>query len=391
MLHNHAHRRKHFKKTTQLSISRLIFAIGLAGVDTVWSLYMNSFELADSTIGFVSAFLVIVSLIASFYSTPILEKVNEYKMIILSLVILIISYLLISIFNNLYVFIGLSIIIVIANIFRLESFDIFFRDEAKDTELNEDEGLLYALLNVGWLIGPLVAGFILVTYGISSVFTLSAVFLAMGLFILLVLDMKSKKKKREKIDGDIRNNLMAYVKKKNLRIPYIISAGVEIWWSLVYIYTPLFIINAGLGEHVVGIFLALVVLPLALFEFEIGKLSEKYGFRQFFTLGFLLIGLLSIGAYYIDNIYVVLALLVIASIPMSLIEPLQDSYFFRQLRKSSDEEKFYPIYSTATDIGSFIGKFSIAGFLLYFTQESTYLVIAFFMMIVGLISLKVKE
>lgn len=390
MFYRHSHRKKIIKITTELSLIRLIIGIGLAGVQTVWVLYMKNFGISDPSIGFISSSLVIVSIITAFFSTLILEKLNEYKILITSLLVTIISFVLIANFINLYLFLFLTIILAICAVLRLDSFDILFRDKSKSQELNENEGLMYALINVGWLVGPLIAGFVLLTYGINIVFLSSAIFIGIGTIILLKLKIILPIKKRDKIDSSFFLNFKDYIKNKQLRISYIISAGIQIWWALIYIYMPLFIINNGVDKSSVGIFLASVVMPLIISEYGVSKLSQIYGFKKYLVSGFLLLSIFAFCAFLINNLHLTLFLLVLASIPMVFIEPLQDSFFFKQVRKI-DEEKYLPIYGTAIDIGSFIGKFSIAIILLFLPYNYAYLIIAIFMFLIGLICLKIKE
>lgn len=389
MFHYSSRRRKSFKKTTKLSVSRLILALGFAGIDTIWSLYMNSFGLKDSTIGFISAILVILTLLFSFYSTIILEKINEVKILFLSLFVLIGSYLLAAYVPSLPFFIFISVIITLAHVIRMLSFDIMFRDESPDEELNENEGLLYTLANVGWLIGPLIAGYVMSLYDLSTVFLSSAILVIIGTYIIKRSDIKAKEKIRETVDLNIAENLKSYFSSMKLILPYIMVIGIEIWWALIYIYMPLFIINEGLNATYVGLFLAAVIIPLVLFEFEVGKYSQKYGFRKFFVIGFGLLFIFSILSFLSNNIYLTLILLILASIAMALIEPIEDSYFFRQVT-SNEEEKFYPIFNTAGDLGSFIGRISIAGILVFLPQNFAFLVVGIFMGAITLISLKIK-
>lgn len=386
----HNFRRKTFRKTTQLSLVRMILAIGFACIDTIWVLYMDSFGLTQSMIGFISAALVIVTLIASFFSTIILEKIDEFKILLYSLVVIASSYLVISFTEVFWIFILLSIVITIVTILKTDSFDILFRDISDDKNLNEDEGLMYTLVNVGWLFGPLIAGFILVKLGMNFVFITSSIFIFLGGFILYKLNFRLPEKKRDKIDSDIYKNLKDFFSDKKLIIPYCMAAGIEIWWALIYIYVPLFIIKNGLSEMFVGYFLSFVIIPLILFEFEVGKLSLKYGFRVFFFWGFFLLMVAGVVSYFSPNFYFTLVVLGLASIPMAFLEPIQDSYFFKQIT-SNDEEKFYPIFATAADVGSFIGKISIAGFLLFLPEKSAYLVMAVLMGILAVIALKVKK
>jgi MFS family permease len=386
----HRFRRKNIRKTTHLSLIRMILAIGFACIDTVWVLYMDSFGLSESSIGFISAGLVLVTLAFSFFSTILLEKIDEIKILLYSLIIIGTSYLVISFTDVFWIFILLTVIITMISILKTDAFDILFRDISNDSDLNEDEGLMYTLINVGWLFGPLIAGFILVNFGMDFVFITSSMFIFLGGLILYKMNLEVPKKVRESIDSNIFKNLKEFFSDKKLIVPYVVAAGIEIWWALVYIYVPLFIIKNGLSEMFVGYFLSVVIIPLVLFEFVIGKLSLNYGFRVFFFWGFFLLMVAGVVSYFSPSFYFTLIVLGLASIPMSFLEPIQDSFFFKQI-SSNDEEKFYPIFATAADFGSFVGKISVAVMLVFMPEKFAYLVIAGFMGILSLVSLKIRN
>jgi hypothetical protein len=112
---------------------------------------------------------------------------------------------------------------------------------------------------------------------------------------------------------------------KKLIVPYIMVTGIEIWWSLVYIYVPLFIIKNGLSEMFVGYFLSVVVIPLVLFEFWIGKLSLKYGSRIFFFSGFFLLMVARMLSFFSTDFYFTLFVLGLTPIPMAFLESIHFS------------------------------------------------------------------
>ena len=147
-------------------------------------------------------------------------------------------------------------------------------------------------------------------------------------------------------------------------------------------------LEQNISEEFIAIYFAIIIIPLILLEFEVGKISEKIGFRKFFIFGFGSLTIISIISYFSSNIYLTITLLALASFAMAFLEPLQDSYFFK-LIKEKDEEKFYPIYATAGDIGGFIGKIIISITLLFLPNEFAYLSIAILMGITTLYSFKV--
>lgn len=390
MLHTLRHRRKHLKKTTQLSLARLVVSFGLAGVDTVWAVYFNSFGLSESMIGFITSALIIISIATAMYSPRILEKVKETKILMISLLLGVLGYLIIAFIPSLTVFLFGAALVTVVSVFRYSSFDIIFRDEAKDSELNEDIGLMYALLNVGWFLGPLLAGFIMANYGYNSVFIVAAMFLVVAAIMISVVPIRLPRKKRDHIDTNMLGNVKSYFSEKRLQLPYIMAAGLEVWWAFIYIYVPLFMINEGIGLETLGLFLGLVTLPLMLLGYPVGKISEKAGFRIFFFSGYVIAAISALAAFIAQDINTILIILVLASVGMAFIEPLQDSFFFRQV-SSLEEERFYPIYSTSADVGSFFGRIIIAIALLIIPANFSYLVVAAMMVAFALAAIRIKD
>ena len=391
MLHSVSRKRRHIKKTTEISISRLFISLGLAAIDTVWALYMDSFGLSKSMIGFISAILIILTLFAGLYSTRILESFREIKVLLVTMMVMVISFLTIALFDNLWVFLIASMIFFIASTIRYNAIGIVFRDEAKDSELNKDQGFMFALLNVGWLLGPIIAGLLMSQYGVQSVFIFSAIFITISATILLIINIRLPRKKRDTYDFKIKENLVDYFRNKRLILPYIMGNGLEIWWAFIYIYVPLFIVNEGdLGPDIVGLFLGLIVIPLIINEYTVGKLSTNLGFKPFFFTGYFILGFAALICFFVSEVWIVLVILGIAGIGVSFIEPIQDTFFFRNV-KTIEEEKYYPIYTTSGDVGSFIGRFSIAGVLLFLPYTYAYLTVFVFMITIAFISLMIKE
>ena len=389
MLHLHR-REKCLFKSPKLILIGLFSAIGLAIANTIWALYMEGFGLTHSEIGFISSLFVIIALFFSLYSTPIMQKFKETKIYVLSLIIAIISYLMMSFFNTLLMFLIFATILTISSVFRANTFDLIFRDNTKDKDLNKREGLLYAFRNLGWLIGPLIASYLLIYLKVSNLFLVSGIFFFITLIFFLIFKIKNIEKERKKIDINIFKNLRSFIKKKNLRINYLVTMGISLWWGFVYIYVPLFMLDNGLTGKDIGIFLALIIIPLAIFEYPIGKLSGKIGTKTFLVFGFIGLTIASLILFVLNNIYIQLLIIIIASIFAACIEPTQETFFFNRIKKN-DEEKLYPIFTTSWHSGSFIGKILVAGVLLFLANNYAYLAIGLLMGILAILAMRIKE
>jgi len=377
-------------KSTELAFVRFFVSLALAAITTIWAIYLFSFGLSESEVGLISSIFVIVSVGSSLFAIPILEKYNQRKIIIVSLLISIVGFGILLIITNLYFFLAVYLVLVINTILRVNASDILFRDNSEDGKLNRQMSIMFCIINFAWLIGPLIAGFFLVEYGLRSVFLSAAGFYAMALILFLILKISPLQKERDGLDKHILLNLIYFVKDKTLQLPYLISMGLQVWWGFVYIYLPLFIIKAGLSNGTVSVFIAVLVIPLIIFEYFVGKASEKLGFRKFFKYGFFLLSLISLALFFINNIYLQLTLVVIASIAASFIEPIDGAFFFKQVKRL-DEEKYYPIFATSKDLGAALGKFIPAIVLLFLPNQFAFLTMFVLMAVFFYISLKIKE
>ncbi len=378
--------------STRLAVIRFIFSLGTAGVGVVWSLYMNSLGFSESAIGYIAGILTLVSLFLSVKDTTLLEKFGEKKIFVTSLIIYIFSYVSIAVFRSTALFILISFLVTIAAVLRTESFAIIYRDSiSNNKDVSRKEGLLYSLANLGWFIAPAFAGFLLAKYGYPVVFYLSALMFAVSLVIFSLNRGRVLKKNFKRSDGNLIGNIRKYFSRKELLFPYTVSAGLCLIDSFIIIYMPLFLFKRGLPVEYIGILISVMALIHAIFDFKIGDLVNKYGFKKFLVLGFLASAATLIIAGFISDVYVLFYLIMFGSFFTIFIEPLQDSYFFSKISRKEDEEKFFPIFSTAAQIGAVIAKIVTATILLFLAEKYTYWAIAFIMAIVGILILFKKE
>lgn len=377
-------------KSTKLILSRTILGLAVAAIDTIWAIYMKEFNLSNHEIGFISGGLVALSFFAALIATPLMEKYKETKLFMFFILIQGLSYILISFSKSLLTFMILASILTLGLTIQGNAFSIIFRDNTKDKELNKKQGFMYSMVNLGWLIGPLIAGFILTKGSMKLVFLIAGLITIFSLLTFKSINLKNINKKRKTIDGNFKKNVIDFLKNKKLRAPYIMAMGVAGWWAFVYIYMPLFAIEKGLGGKEISIFISALVVPLALTEFKIGKLSEKHGLKKFFLIGYLGLTAICISLFFIQNIYMQLGLVVLGSFFVATIEPLQETFFYKRVIKI-DEEKYRPLFGTAWNTGNFLSKIIIAGIIFFLSGKFAYLGMASLMLLLLISTTKIKE
>ena len=101
-----------FTKMARLAIVLFILSLAFSFTDTIWSIYLDSFVHSISIVGFISAFLAIISFVAFFLITPVIEKQSKTKLFSFSLFLFFIAYVLFAININFYFVVILSVIVI---------------------------------------------------------------------------------------------------------------------------------------------------------------------------------------------------------------------------------------------------------------------------------------
>ncbi|PIO08545.1 hypothetical protein COU59_01295 [Candidatus Pacearchaeota archaeon CG10_big_fil_rev_8_21_14_0_10_34_12] len=385
----------HFRLFTgmkRLALVIFIFSLSAAFIDTIWAVYLDGFFHNDSMVGFFSGFLSIISFLCFFALVPLVEKSNKAKLFSMVVILFSISYLILALTHNFWIFVLFSVTITILSTLKIMSFGIIVKDNSKNKSLSENEGMMYTFSNVAWVIGPLIAGFISFNLGIPFVFFISSFLLLFAFLLFKLFRIKDEKDKNyRKVDLNIIGNFFNFFRSKERVIAYILGGGVNLWWALIYLYTPLYIIHNGLNEKWIGIFLFAVAVPLMSFEYYFSKFAGKHGFRKIFFIGYLLPAVMVLTSFFIGNVYFVLSFLVFGSVGMAMLEPTTEAYFFDMLKNKREEDKYYGPYNTAIDVGIMMGKFAPAILLIFLPFKYIFLLFAMFMFFLAVTSLKTKK
>jgi MFS family permease len=376
-------------KIARLSTIMLIIALSAAFIDTIWAIYMDSFIDNMSIIGFISAALTAISFFSFFFIIPLVEKSNKSKLYSITLLMYVITYILFAINSKFYLFILLAFILTILTTLRITTFGLIVKDKSNQKQLSRNEGLVYTFMNVGWVLGPLIAGFIADKFGINRVFLLSATFMFMAFVLFRISNIKDSHVKK-KVDLNLLKNFLAFFKDKQRVLAYIIAGGGNFWWILIYLFMPLYILKQGLGDLWIGYFLFAVALPLVLSEYKISKFVGKVGFQKMFKIGFLILAIAAIACFFVNNIYAIMIILVLASIGPAILEPNTEAYFF-DITPDKDESRFYGPFNTSIDVNQFVAKIVSAVVLLFLPFKYIFLVFAAGMIVLFLLCFKIKD
>jgi predicted MFS family arabinose efflux permease len=333
----------------------------------------------DEAVSIFYAVMAIFLLIGSMLSMWIFRKISRTTIMKVALALSAANFLFLIFVTRVAELYFLETIRLWMKLFLVISIALFVRDCAKETDLGEEEGLYYKFSNIGYFIGPMIGGFVASAFDYELVFSLAALtsLVALGYFYHAHIIKKHPhiKKIKQPQDFSFRKNIKEFFLDPDRRKAYLITLVLFTWFSFKRIYIPLYILTSGYLDNISGIILSLGILPFIFFEVKIGKYADKKGIRLPITTGFLIIAAILLLVFISPWPLLNFALLILASIGASFIEPLQEYYLFQHLPKDR-EDGMYGIYMTTDSVSYFLAPAIGAVVLAFLPFKYLFLVFA---------------
>ena len=372
----------------QLSLMTSIYWMAMALVETVWAVYLEGFLGSASSVGFVVGVLTLVGILTAFIAPEILSRFKDTNIYSFSLLMIGLSYVVFALTNDLFLFLVAALGLTMFSSLRSSALGIIFRDESPDNKLDQNEGMLYTMSNIGYLFGPIVAGYFSETMGIQSVFVLAAVFVFITLVRFKRINVKDVEHHTPK--QSMFERLLRFAKSPDLLKAYVINGGMEPWWAIAYIFIPLMIIGNGQDLGVIGLLLFVMILPSILIEYPAMKYVKKFGYDKYFALGYAGLAAVSLALFFFNDLTSLVILFILAGIAIGFLEPTRETYFFRLVGKN-EEENLYAPFMTATTISYAIMAFVYAMVINVASFNTIFLVGAGILMAFAIIGATAKK
>lgn len=262
--------------------------------------------------------------------------------------------------------------------------DIFLEGFSTDYQTGKIRGIYLTLMNLAWVISPLIGGLILTNNNYKKIYFISFLFLLP--IIVIILKLRKFKDpiyestfvfgtlKRIWRDHDIRNILSS-------------NFLLNFFYSWMTIFTPLYLhkyMNYSWSE--IGIIFTIMLIPFVLIQFPLGKLAdEKLGEKEILSIGFIIIIFSTLGLYFIPNNsvwWIWAILLFITRVGAGSVEIMNNTYFFKKV--SSLDANLISFLGVSRSLAYIFGPLAMSFFLFLFTDPKQLFLILSLIMFFGL-------
>lgn len=306
----------------------LHYAIPLYATSSFLHTYFNS--------AYVSGLFVIASictLLASLTIAKSIRRFHTYPFTFFLVLAEIFATIMFAITENLFI-IGIFFIIH----FVLQSFlficiNIFIESFSKHNQIGSIRGLFLAILSMGYLVAPLIGGIVLSNSSFKILYIVASLVLVPFLYFMHRYLKHIKEPAYTSVN--IFSALRTVLSNANLKAIFITQLTVEAFYSVMVIYSPLYLATIGIPlTTYLSYILPIALIPLVILPYEIGFfLDNRYNQKNILISGLLIMVVTTFLCVIVQSpdprIWAVL--LLVSRIGTSLVETMAYTYFFRKI------------------------------------------------------------
>jgi MFS family permease len=310
----------------------------------VLPLYINSNFLtslvSESTTSLVyvaAALLAIASMSAAARALP---KFGNYHTILGALLIELVAVSILAIQSApIWILLAAFMLHWVMTAVIIFNLDVFLEEFSDDKKTGEIRGTLTALNHVAYIIGPVIAGFIIGDGAFWQMYLVSAVLVLPCLIILL-------KKFRHFSDpvytsGRLLESLRHVWQDVNVRFILGAMFVLRLFFAWMVVYTPIYLHqHIGLPFSDIGIIFSIMLLPFVLFGRPLGELADRYlGEKELLIAGFIITAVFTASLSLITTSAVIVwgALLFGTRIGATMVQVMSEGYFFKHVESHDSD------------------------------------------------------
>ena len=255
---------------------------------------------------------------------------------------------------------------------------LYIMDNIPKPDLTKVEPMRMTIATASWVAGPALGTWLYANYG-SIVPQIAVV--AAGLFHLAMFWMVRLREPAVLPAGTLAGfnplaNAADFIKQPRLRLAWSIAFGRSCFWSALFIYGPLLIIEGGLAKATAGLIISAsqLTLPLSVVH---GQLARRFGVRRVIAVCFGCMAVFSLitGILGTDHVALAVVALLAAAVCATGLDGVGGIPFYRSVRPR-DRQRMTSVYRTFFECAELLPGFVFMGLLLFFDVGIVFIVIA---------------
>jgi len=212
--------------------------------------------------------------------------------------------------------------------------NLYWMEHVRRQDFGRVEPVRMFFLAFSWSIGPFLGVYLRNTIDPAAPFLIGAVVvLVLGayFFYLGLSENSTRGSKHVAVTNPFRY-LPRFFSQPRMILVYLLSAMRSGWWTMYFIYVPIFCVTMGLGETISGALVSLAVSFVMAAPLLRGTI-QRYGIRRVLLVGYSGAGIVTVGiGACMDISYLAVVLILMAALFAMLCDSVGNTLFYRAVR-----------------------------------------------------------
>ena len=339
--------------------------------------YVNSSFLSTliskNYIGLIYTGSALLTMAALILIPKLLRLVGDYFTTLLFIVLEIAALIGMAVVGNAGViivfFVASSVLITLISF----DFDLIVEGFSKNASTGSIRGLYLTSANVAWVIAPALAALLLVGGEYWRVYLAAAAIFIPGLFIFAGKLEHFKDPLYRTVH--FRKTLLTAWQSKDLRYIFGISFLLQFFFTLMVIYTPIYLHeHVGFSWSELGPIFSIMLLPFLLLEAPLGRVADKVlGEKELLVAGFIIMALATGALYFFTahSFALFAAILFMTRVGAAMVEVMTETYFFKKV--NAGDAALVGLNRTVRPFAGVIGPLVATALLAFISLPSLFL------------------
>lgn len=311
-----------------ISLMLLLTTFSRGALLTYLPKYISGFVPNLTIVGLILSVPWVIMIFGDILIGRLSQKVCKKTLILVGMLILSLVGIVYFISNSpLVIMIGLLLYGIGVDLYFIPAYAslMIWSPKEKDSEM---DAVYNSFGSLGWMLGPLVAGFIVASMLPKNVFLLfSMISLITFVFVLFVLktpkeeDDEQPEFKQPTFKQSVKAIINLKDMHKHFKLSLFLSSFLYFWDNAYVTLAPLYVFSMDIDPKFAGLILTTYTLPFIIFRVPAGKIEDMNGKLRYLVPSLLLTATGFILFGFFENIFIMLALGFVITMGAAMMSP----------------------------------------------------------------------
>lgn len=255
------------------------------------------------------------------------------------------------------------VVFVMTMTMNIINFDLWLEPLTNNEETGRVRGMFWTAVSLGFVVSPLLTGTLVSRFGFGAAFLSSAVVMIPA-WVIIFSSLRDKQGvtqyRKHEPSGAMLGRIIT---NHDLRGVFVISLMLYAFYAWMVVYTPIYLVNAGLNWQEIGLLFMIMLIPFVIIDYPAGWLADKYlGETEMLTLGFAIMGVSVLLMLKADTFMEFALTLFFSRVGASLVEMMRETYFYKKV--DAHDLDLIDAYRNTATVGNIIAPLIASFFLL---------------------------